>query len=82
MYRTWGWEIFQAFEKYTRVEVGYASLDNVQSLNPSYKDKMETFYLAETLKYLYLLFSDDEELLPLDKFVFNTEAHPLPVYTR
>jgi mannosyl-oligosaccharide alpha-1,2-mannosidase len=31
------------------------------------------------LKYLYLLFTD-EELLPLDKWTFNTEAHPLPVF--
>jgi mannosyl-oligosaccharide alpha-1,2-mannosidase len=35
--------------------------------------------LAETLKYLFLLFSD-EHALPLDKFVFNTEAHPLGVW--
>jgi len=39
---------------------------------------MESFFLAETLKYLYLLFSEDE-LLPLDEWVFNTEAHPLRV---
>lgn len=32
---------------------------------------------AETLKYLYLLFSPND-LLPLDKVVFNTEAHPFP----
>lgn len=32
-----------------------------------------------SLKYLYLLFQD-EELIPLDRWVFNTEAHPLPVF--
>lgn len=32
------------------------------------------------LKYLYLLFSE-EDLVPLDKWVFNTEAHPLPVFS-
>jgi endoplasmic reticulum Man9GlcNAc2 1,2-alpha-mannosidase len=32
---------------------------------------------AETLKYFYLLFSPDD-LLPLDKVVINTEAHPFP----
>lgn len=42
------------------------------------RDSMESFFLAETLKYLYLLFSD-EHVLPLDEWVFNTEAHPLPV---
>ena len=41
---------------------------------------MESFFLAETLKYLYLLFADDQTILPLDKWVFNTEAHPLPIY--
>ena len=80
-YREWGWNIFQSFEKYTKLKDGYASIDNVKRPdNPGYRDKMETFYLAETLKYLYLLFSDDPNLIPLDKFVINTEAHPLPVY--
>lgn len=32
-----------------------------------------------SLKYLYLLFSEDE-LIPLDHWVFNTEAHPLPIF--
>lgn len=39
---------------------------------------METFFLGETLKYLYLLFGESN-ILPLDKYVFNTEAHPLPI---
>lgn len=81
-YREWGWQIFEAFEKHTRVKAGYASIDSVRRPeNPGHRDKMETFYLAETLKYLYLLFSDNPALLPLDKFVINTEAHPLPVYS-
>lgn len=33
---------------------------------------------AETLKYLFLTFAGDQ-VLPLEKWVFNTEAHPLPV---
>eukprot|EP01138_Halocafeteria_seosinensis_P005982 gb/GECG01006114.1/.p1 GENE.gb/GECG01006114.1/~~gb/GECG01006114.1/.p1 ORF type:complete len:1193 (+),score=115.25 gb/GECG01006114.1/:1-3579(+) len=41
-------------------------------------NKMESFLLAETFKYLYLLFSDDESV-PLDEWVFNTEGHPLRV---
>ncbi|KAJ1535891.1 Mannosyl-oligosaccharide 1,2-alpha-mannosidase IB [Nowakowskiella sp. JEL0078] len=41
-------------------------------------DLQESFFLAETLKYLYLLFADDD-ILPLDKYVFNTEAHPLSI---
>eukprot|EP00928_Gymnodinium_smaydae_P098987 TRINITY_DN932_c1_g1_i1.p1 TRINITY_DN932_c1_g1~~TRINITY_DN932_c1_g1_i1.p1 ORF type:complete len:595 (-),score=144.26 TRINITY_DN932_c1_g1_i1:130-1914(-) len=48
-------------------------------LNIQRRDKMESFFLAETLKYLFLLFEDDERVLPLDEVVFNTEAHPFPL---
>ena len=33
-------------------------------------------FAAETVKYLYLLFDPDYPV-PLEKYVFNTEAHPL-----
>ena len=42
-------------------------------------DMMESFFLGETLKYLYLLFADEHEI-DLEQWVFNTEAHPLPIY--
>ncbi|KAL0442527.1 UNVERIFIED_CONTAM: Mannosyl-oligosaccharide 1,2-alpha-mannosidase MNS3 [Sesamum latifolium] len=59
-YREWGWEIFEAFEKYTKVDSGgYTSLDDVTVLPPHRRDKMETFFLGETLKYLYLLFGTE-----------------------
>ncbi|XP_058201061.1 mannosyl-oligosaccharide 1,2-alpha-mannosidase MNS3 isoform X2 [Rhododendron vialii] len=78
-YREWGWEIFKAFEKYTKVgSGGYTSLDDVTVLPPRRRDKMETFFLGETLKYLYLLFGD-KTVIALDEFVFNTEAHPFPI---
>ncbi|QSS54594.1 mannosyl-oligosaccharide 1,2-alpha-mannosidase [Histoplasma capsulatum var. duboisii H88] len=79
MYREWGWEIFEAFEKYTIPShgEGYVSLGNVNSIPPATRDNMESFWLAETLKYLYLLFSP-RELLPLTEVVFNTEAHIFP----
>ncbi|XP_029940565.1 endoplasmic reticulum mannosyl-oligosaccharide 1,2-alpha-mannosidase [Salarias fasciatus] len=81
-YRDWGWDILQSFNKYTKVSGGgYTSINNVRDpTNPWPRDKMESFFLGETLKYLYLLFSDDTELLRLDKYVFNTEAHPLPIW--
>ncbi|GKV36969.1 hypothetical protein SLEP1_g45050 [Rubroshorea leprosula] len=78
-YREWGWQIFEAFEKYTKVgSGGYTSLDDVTTIPPQRRDKMETFFLGETLKYLYLLFGNSS-VIPLDKFVFNTEAHPFPI---
>ncbi|KAM3825612.1 endoplasmic reticulum mannosyl-oligosaccharide 1,2-alpha-mannosidase isoform 3-T3 [Vipera latastei] len=81
-YQDWGWEILQSFNKYTRVPTGgYTSIDNVQSPgHPEPRDKMESFFLGETLKYFFLLFSDDLNLINLDKYVFNTEAHPLPIW--
>jgi len=42
---------------------------------------MQSFFLAETLKYFYLLFSPSS-VIPLDEWVFNTEAHPLRIVTR
>ncbi|KAI0025590.1 glycoside hydrolase family 47 protein [Xylariomycetidae sp. FL0641] len=78
-YREWGWEMFKSFMNYTAVEDGggFTSLSNANKIPPITKDNMESFWLAETLKYMYLLFSPDD-LLPLDKVVINTEAHPFP----
>jgi len=81
--RAKGREIFQAFQNFSRVETGgYSSLHTVQQLPPSLSDNQETFFLAETLKYLYLLFSSDEGFLsPTDsRFVLNTEGHFLPSF--
>jgi len=81
IYREWGWTIFQTFEEHCKIPTGgYASIRDVDELPVVHEDKMETFFLSETLKYLYLLYSDDD-VLPLTKYVFNTEAHPLPVFT-
>ncbi|XP_055587361.1 endoplasmic reticulum mannosyl-oligosaccharide 1,2-alpha-mannosidase isoform X2 [Uranotaenia lowii] len=79
-YQDMGWTIFEAFNKYTRVKNGYTSIGNVKSpLNTRPRDMMESFWLGETLKYFYLLFSDDRLEIDLDKYVFNSEAHPLPI---
>lgn len=77
-YRQWGWEAALAIEKSCRVSGGFSGVKDVYSLTPAHDDVQQSFFLAETLKYLYLLFSGDD-LLPLDHWVFNTEAHPLPV---
>ncbi|CAL8130375.1 unnamed protein product [Prunus armeniaca] len=78
-YQEWGWNIFQAFEKNSRIESGYVGLKDV---NTGDKDNMmQSFFLAETLKYLYLLFSPSS-VISLDEWVFNTEAHPLRIVAR
>lgn len=80
-YQDWGWEIAQAIERYAKVEGGgYASLDSVLVQAPQKRNHMESFFSAETLKYLFLLFDDSRTQVPLDSFVFNTEAHPLRVW--
>ncbi|KAK6362723.1 mannosyl-oligosaccharide alpha-1,2-mannosidase [Orbilia blumenaviensis] len=80
IYREWGWKIFKAFMKHTAVEGGgFTSLNSVLTVPVSQRDNMESFWLAETLKYFYLLFSPSD-LLPLTEVVFNTEAHPLPKF--
>ncbi|KAJ8009032.1 hypothetical protein DPEC_G00084630 [Dallia pectoralis] len=80
-YREWGWEAVQALEKHCRVDGGYSGVRDVYASSPNHDDVQQSFYLAETLKYLYLLFSDDDHLA-FDHWVFNTEAHPLPVIKR
>ncbi|XP_037081844.1 mannosyl-oligosaccharide 1,2-alpha-mannosidase IA-like [Pollicipes pollicipes] len=77
-YREWGWEAAQAIERHCRAEAGYSGIQNVESSSPRQDDVQQSYFLAETLKYLYLLFSD-KSLMPLDEWVLNTEAHPLPI---
>ncbi|KAI0805549.1 glycoside hydrolase [Xylaria sp. FL0064] len=70
------WDMFTAIEKHTRTTYASAALDDVTMIKPDQLDSMESFWLAETLKYFYLMFSD-WEVFDLDKWVLNTEAHPL-----
>jgi len=84
-YREWGWEAFQAIERFCRTEAAYGGLENVNHPNAAPTDKMESFFLAETLKYLFLLQDPDTEIDILNRHVFNTEAHPtriFPVFDR
>jgi mannosyl-oligosaccharide alpha-1,2-mannosidase len=79
-FRRMGWEMFLSFEKWCKVESGgYAGLKDVNRNPPEKDDTMQTFWLAETLKYFYLLFTDDD-VVPLTDYVFNTEAHPFRVH--
>jgi len=76
-YRQWGWEYFEAMNQNVRKRYGFTGLRDVRDLNST--DNVEqSFFFAETMKYLFLLFCPDD-VLPLDEFLFNTEAHPLPL---
>jgi mannosyl-oligosaccharide alpha-1,2-mannosidase len=62
------------------VSAGYTTISNVRNpIDTRPKDMMESFFLGETLKYFYLLFADSHEI-DLDKWVFNPEAHLMPIY--
>ncbi|KAF9043367.1 glycoside hydrolase [Panaeolus papilionaceus] len=78
-WRERGYAIYQAIEKHTKTTYGYSSVHSIGSKAPMQINDQPSWFLAETLKYLYLLL-DDSDTITLDKFVFNTEAHPLPVF--
>ena len=60
--------MFKAIHKATRAEFGASAIADVTSEPPVATDEMESFWLAETLKYFYLLFSDPD-LISLDDYV-------------
>lgn len=77
-YVKWGWKIYYAYQQFVKIDT-----DGDSSLAWS-RGSMESFFLGETLKYLFLLFGNKEhqkQVLSLDKFVFNTKAHPLRIFS-
>jgi len=73
-YLAMGKEMFEDVVKYCRTDVAYAGLKSVVTKEKT--DYMHSFWLAETLKYFYLIFGP-EKTIDLNKSVFNTEAHPI-----
>jgi mannosyl-oligosaccharide alpha-1,2-mannosidase len=73
-WRRKGWAMVSAVLRHTRTPLAHAAIDDVTKAHPEPSDSMESFWLAETLKYAFLLF-EDEELWSLDEWVLNTEAH-------
>ena len=73
-YREMGRGMVDSLFRYCGAETGFAALGSVVTKEP--RDQMESFFLAETLKYAYLLFAPSAAL-DFDAVVFNTEAHPI-----
>jgi mannosidase alpha-like ER degradation enhancer 2 len=73
-YRDMGRVMVDSILHYTRTVSGFAALASVVTKEKT--DRMESFFLAETLKYAYLLFAP-AETLDLESVIFNTEAHPI-----
>ena len=76
-YLTIGKVYFESIVKYCKNEVGYSHLKSVKTKEKM--DAMQSFFLAETLKYFYLLFTP-ENTFNFNKKIFNTEAHPLNIW--
>ncbi|EAY16781.1 Glycosyl hydrolase family 47 protein [Trichomonas vaginalis G3] len=67
-------DFFNSLKKYSKIGNAYSSVSNVDSSFPGYEDQMDSFFLAETMKYLYLIFCDDD-VISLDDYVFTTQGH-------
>ncbi|ORY46497.1 seven-hairpin glycosidase [Rhizoclosmatium globosum] len=79
-YREWGWRVFRSIEQWAKVSNGgYVGVIDVNQVPTEKIDKMNNALLGQTLKYLYLMFSDST-LLPLEQTVFNSASHPLPTF--
>ncbi|KAK6194278.1 Mitochondrial distribution and morphology protein 10 [Pestalotiopsis sp. IQ-011] len=75
-YQEIAWRMFQAIQKSTETELAASAISDVTVTGETEKlNSMESFWLAETLKYFWLIFSPPD-LISLDEYVLNTEAHP------
>ncbi|OBT90838.1 hypothetical protein VE02_00404 [Pseudogymnoascus sp. 03VT05] len=76
VWSTKGWGMFESIINSTRTTIGHSAFSGVnRERGQGHKqDSMESFWLAETLKYFYLLYSEPD-VVSLDEWVLNTEAH-------
>ncbi|KAG6008885.1 hypothetical protein E4U21_003697 [Claviceps maximensis] len=84
-YQDWAWWAFEKIRQDARVGDAFAELRDVTEANGGgFVDEMQSFWMAETLKYLYLIFAADGPVHvqgqgAKNEFVYNTECHPLRV---
>lgn len=70
------WKMFENIQSLARTDIAYAAVEDVTDTNTTKANKMESFWMTETMKYFYLLYSEPS-VINLDQFVLNTEAHLL-----
>lgn len=81
MYLQIGERVLELLQTKFKQRCGFSGFQNV--LTGELQDRMETFVMSETLKYLYLLFDTEDKvllhsnLMSNKNWVFSTEAHPL-----
>ncbi|KAL7268386.1 hypothetical protein RUND412_008993 [Rhizina undulata] len=80
-YREWAWEAFQGINAACRTASGYSSISEVNVVGGGQQtNSQESFWFAEVLKYLYIIFEDSTKIgvtKGQQKWIFNTEAHPV-----
>jgi hypothetical protein len=69
-----GTTFFRSLVAWCRTDAAYAYLKDVTTKEKA--DGMESFFFAETMKYMYLIFSPNSAL-PFKDVIFTTEAHPI-----
>ncbi|KAH6716832.1 mannosyl-oligosaccharide 1,2-alpha-mannosidase IC [Leptodontidium sp. MPI-SDFR-AT-0119] len=75
-WQEYNWEIFNALNTTRSKDIPYWEILNVNEPHGGGSwNSLSTYFFAETLKYLYLSFTDPK-MVSLDRFQFNTEAHP------
>nr|AJA37905.1 EDEM-like protein 1 [Littorina littorea] len=76
-----GREILSSLSTHTKAKCGYGTVHDVET--KELEDRMESFFLSETCKYLYLLFDKDNHVnTALSRYLFTTEGHILPIDRR
>ena len=78
-YRAWAHEYLAALNQHARAPYGYSTVSDVNQVPTTHTGFCESFVMAETLKYLFLIMSD-RATLDLSKYVLNTEAHPFLIH--
>ncbi|XP_071010167.1 ER degradation-enhancing alpha-mannosidase-like protein 3 isoform X2 [Oncorhynchus clarkii lewisi] len=73
-----GRTVLDNLNRFARVPCGFAAMKDVRT--GSHEDRMDSFFLAEMFKYLFLLFAEEEDLpFNVEDYIFTTEAHLLPL---
>ncbi|XP_047655778.1 ER degradation-enhancing alpha-mannosidase-like protein 3 isoform X1 [Tachysurus fulvidraco] len=73
-----GRTVLENLNRFARVPCGFAAMKDVRT--GSHEDRMDSFFLAEMFKYLFLLFAEEDDLpFDVEDYIFTTEAHLLPL---
>jgi mannosyl-oligosaccharide alpha-1,2-mannosidase len=82
-YQDWAWEAFLNINKTCAAGVGFSAITDINQVGGGqFYDSQESFWFAEVLKYSYLIHADESDFQVKtadNKFVYNTEAHPVAV---